>query len=495
MAEGLIPVLVGLRDPAGPDAPPSPGPHERSRLDGRGIDWTALGVDPRWVGMESSDCAAALKPGIYDSDGARERDRYIAGAARRGETAVLFSPIGNADGTRRNIFSTYEASVSLSLGSGSVCGRRLPQGATVGLAGDLNRADRDLALRLKNWAPSAWWSVKLEASEVVFDGGGGPLGAVGPDGNLTSILTDGLGDPVVAVWTSPELDLRWYIVPYGTDWPTVIDWLVQQALPAYVPGAQRRAHSRGHIDEDLQTAEETAARLAITGLEERYEREKKALEKQFRTATEEAAPVRDGLLYGTGGVLVDTVRTVLATAGFEVHDLDAELGGPKSADLLAVRDASRCLIEVKSASGSAGEGLVGDLQRHISTWPTLQPAQHPVTHAALVVSHQCRRPPRDRSSQVYTRPEFVSALPFPVISARQLFDWWRAADWPAVRNAIVASRSLDPPDSAPTPGPQPQSGPAREPRRSRLLPWRVSREARPLHPPSPDASPAPFGTS
>ena len=226
-------------------------------------------------------------------------------------------------------------------------------------------------------------------------------------------LTDGLGDPVVAVWTSPELDLRRYIVPYGTDWPTVIDWLVQQALPAYVPDAQRRARSRGHVDEAHQTAEETAARLAITELDERYERDKEALEQRLRTAPEEATPVRDGLLYGTGGVLADAVRTVLTAAGFEVHDLDAELGGPKSADLLAVRDASRCLIEVKSASGNAGEGLVGDLQRHISTWPTLQPAQQPVTHAALVVSHQCRRPPRERASQVYTRPEFVSALPFP----------------------------------------------------------------------------------
>ena len=128
VAEGLIPVLVGLRDPAGLDASPSPGAQERSRLDGKGIDWAALGVEPRWVGMESSDCAAALHPGVYHSDGARERDRYIAGAARRGETAVLVSVIRNADGTRRNIFSTYDASVSLSLESGSVCGRRLPQG-------------------------------------------------------------------------------------------------------------------------------------------------------------------------------------------------------------------------------------------------------------------------------------------------------------------------------------------------------------------------------
>ena len=472
VAEGLIPVLVGLRDPAGPDAPPSPGPQERSRLDGRGIAWTALGVDPRWVGTESSDCAAALNPGIYHSDGARERDRYIAGATRRGETAVLVSTIGSADRAHRNPLSVYDASVSLSLESGSVCGRRLLSGATVGLAGDLNRADRDLALRLKNRPADSWWSLKLEASEVEFDGGGGPLGAVGPDGDLTPILTDGLGDPVVAVWTSPELDLRWYIVSYGTDWPTVIDWLVQHALPAYVPDALRRARSRGHVDEDLQTAEETEARLAIAELKERYERDKQALEQQLRSATEETTPVRDGLLYGTGGELADAVRAVLTAAGFEVHDLDAELGGPKSADLLAIRGASRCLIEVKSTSGNAGEGLVADLQRHISTWPSLQPAQQPLTHAALVVSHQCRRPPRERSSQVYKRAEFVSALPFPVISARQVFDWWRAADWPVIRNAIMASAPRDPPDGAPAPGPQPQNAPARDPRRSRLLQWR-----------------------
>ena len=477
VAEGLIPVLVGLRDPTGPDVPPAPGALEPSRLDGKGIDWAALGTEPRWVGMESSDCAAALHPGIYHSDGARERDRYIAGAARRGETAVLVSVIGNADGTRRNPLSVYDASVSLSLESGSVCGRRLPQGAAVGLAGDLNRADRDLALRLKNRPSGAWWSLKLEASEVVFDGSGGPLGMVGPDGNLAPILADGLGDPVVAVWTSPELDLRWYVVPFGTDWPTVIDWLVQQALPAYVPGAQRRVRSRGHVDDDLQTAQETAARLAITELRERYERDNEALEQQLRSATEEATPVRDGLLHGTGGEVADAVRTVLTAAGFKVHDLDVELGGPKSADLLAVRGASRCLIEVKSASGNAGEGLVGDLQRHISTWPGLRPAQQPVTHAALVVSHQYRRPPRERSSQVYTRPEFVSALPFPVISARQLFDWWRAADWPAIRNAITASGTQEPPDSVPAPALQPQNGPAKDPRRNRVLRWRGKPDA------------------
>jgi hypothetical protein len=421
--------------------------------------------------MESSDCAAALEPGIYHNRGASERDRYIAGAGRRGETAVLISTIGDAGSTRRNPLSVYDASVSLSLESGSVCGRRLPSGTTVSLADSLNRADRDLALRLKNRPPGVWWALKLEASQVVFDGSGGPLGAVGPDGNLTPLLADGLGDPVAAVWTSHEVDLRWYIVPDRTDWPTVIGWLVEQALPAYVPGALRRARSRPEADQDLQTAEEAGARQALADLEERYERDKAALEQRLRSAAEEAAPVRDGLLYGTGGELVEAVRAVLAAAGFEVHDLDAELGGTKSADLLAIRDGSRCLIEVKSASGNAAEGLADNLRRHISTWPTLEPAQQPLTHSALIVNHQCRRPPGDRSGQVYTRAEFVAALPFPVLSARRLFDWWRASDWPAITNAILPSAPQSPPDSAPAPGQQPQHVPAGKPARSRLS-WR-----------------------
>jgi hypothetical protein len=91
--------------------------------------------------------------------------------------------------------------------------------------------------------------------------------------------------------------------------------LVQQALPAYVPGALRRVRSWGYADEDLQTAQETTARLAITELRERYERDKEALEQQLRSATEETTPVRDGLLHGTGGELADAVRTVLPPQG------------------------------------------------------------------------------------------------------------------------------------------------------------------------------------
>ena len=500
MAEGLIPVLLGFAEPGSPGSAKPGGQfgqaghvplQQRSQLAKPGIAWAALGVDPRWAGMETSDCAAALEPGIYHNQGASERDRYIAGASNRGETALLISTIGDVNGTRRNPLSVYDASVSLSLESGSIDGRRLPAGAAVSLADNLNRADRDLALRLKNRPPGAWWTLHLGSSRWT-SGAGEPLGVTGPDGNLTALLVDGLHDQVVAVWTSPQVDLRWYIIPDQTDWPTVIDWLVQQALPAYVPGALRRARSERHVDADLLTAGETVAIKALADLEEQYARDKAALEHQLHSATKEATAVRDGLLHGTGGDLVDAVRDVLTAAGFEVHDLDAELGGTKLADLLAAQGNSRCLIEVKSASGNASEGLVGDLQRHISTWPALQPAQPPVTHAALIVNHQCRQPPRERLGSVYTRAEFVSALSFPVLSAVQLFDWWRASDWPAIRNALLPSRPQDPPDRTTASGQQPHSVPTGKPGRTRLLSWRsksgnlYSRSVE--HPPAQDGS-------
>jgi hypothetical protein len=97
-----------------------------------------------------------------------------------GTTGHLGALAGSAGSTHRNPLSVYDASVSLSLESGSVCGRRLPPGAAVG---------------------------------------------------------------------------------------------VQQALPAYVPGALRRARSWGHVDEDLQTTEEAGARQELADLEFPCQRE------------------------------------------------------------------------------------------------------------------------------------------------------------------------------------------------------------------------------
>jgi hypothetical protein len=171
-------------------------------------------------------------------------------------------------------------------------------------------------------------------------------------------------------------------------------------------------------------------------MERRHAEERARLEDELERSRAAAEAVRYGLLYGTGKELVDAVDAVLQQAGFATVDLDTELGGTRSADLLATLGKQRRLVEVKAASGAASEALVGDLQRHLATWPELRP-QQPVGGGVLIVNHQHRLEPSQRAPQVYSRREFVAALTVPVISTRTLFDWWRAADWAAVRDAIL----------------------------------------------------------
>ena len=137
--------------------------------------------------------------------------------------------------------------------------------------------------------------------------------------------------------------------------------------------ALRRAHSAAYCDPDLQTEAEARARQALADLGERYAREKRRLKEKLRIAEADAEVIRDGLLYGTGRELVEAVTRVLAAAEFAVCDLDVELGGTRSADLLATRAGKSYLIEVKSATGNAGESLIGDLLRHLAAWPRMRP--------------------------------------------------------------------------------------------------------------------------
>jgi hypothetical protein len=62
-----------------------------------------------------------------------------------------------------------------------------------------------------------------------------------------------------------------------------------------------------------------------------------------------------------------------------------------------------------------------------------------VSGGVLIVNHQHRLDPDERAAAVYSRPEFVDALTLPVISTRQLFDWWRASDWISLREAVLAN--------------------------------------------------------
>jgi hypothetical protein len=446
---GLIPVHVGQPAPTeedpvdagtGADAPGSrwPPPHQsRVPLVGAGVDWRRHGVEPRWLGMETSDCAAALNPSIFHSHGADELQRFLAGARSRQDPALVIATIGDAgDDFPRSVLSRHDASVHLPGLRCSINGRRLPTGSRPTLAAGLSAADRDLGLRLLGRPAAApWWALALSGL-TAYPGAGGPSVTYEPEGELRAILVEALGDPVVAVWTPPAGDQRWYVIPDATDWNGVVDWLIQQALPAYVPAALRRARSPQFVDADLQTPAELRASSALAEMELRHAEERARLEGELQRVRAAAEAVRYGLLYGTGRELVDAVDAVLRQAGFATVNLDVELGRPRSADLLAAFQQQRRLVEVKAASGVASEALVGDLQRHLATWPELRP-QEPVDGGVLIVNHQHRLEPSQRAPQVYGRPEFVAALTVPVISTRTLFDWWRAAEWAAVRDAIL----------------------------------------------------------
>lgn len=412
-AAGLVPVHVGQPEPGSEDEQwllmrqaerRRAGQAQQSPRVPGGLDWAKHGMEPRWLGMETSDCAVALEPGSYSGQGEAERARFLAGARSRGELALVVAVIGDVDddtprGARSNAGGS---SVQLSTWLTTVSGSRLPAGGNrPALAPGLGPADRDLAMRLLNsQADAPWWGLRLNSLHAERGDGSGIV-HVPPPGDLHPILVDGLGDPVVAAWTPAAGGERWYVLPDGTNWDAVLSWLLGHALPEYVPDALRRARSPHFVDRDLQTPEEAAIRQELAELEADHAAEKVRLEDELREAQARAEPVRYGLLYGTGKDLVNAVATVLEAAGLHAVDLDEELGGPRSADLLvSVRDQPpRRLVEVKAASGAAGENLVGDLQKHLATWPQLRPDK-PVTGGAMVVNHQHRLHPSDRPLRV-----------------------------------------------------------------------------------------------
>jgi hypothetical protein len=50
----------------------------RSLLVDPDVEWQRHGFEPRWVGMETSDCAAALEPNIFHGRGESELERFTA---------------------------------------------------------------------------------------------------------------------------------------------------------------------------------------------------------------------------------------------------------------------------------------------------------------------------------------------------------------------------------------------------------------------------------
>src|SRR5437867_6319960 len=159
---GLVAVHVAQADPR--TAPPVDAAAEtdasrrwrrhkrRSRFADPSIDWKGHGLQPRWLDMETSDCAVALDPSIFDSSGRTELDRFLAGARGRGEVAVVVAMIGDVDDEFAGSPFGDDASILLPGADGSISGRRLPAMTRPTLAPGVHGADRDLGLRLLNRA-------------------------------------------------------------------------------------------------------------------------------------------------------------------------------------------------------------------------------------------------------------------------------------------------------------------------------------------------------
>lgn len=434
------------------------------------LDWAGAGLNPHWVGTDSVECAAALEPSPFHTQGAEEFERFRGGAKARGETALVISPIGKPlIGTTQSFQSLLDGGDSVSLGQFHtyISGRILPSGGEIRAAAGLSEADKDLARRLRNSTPGLRWRhlSMVGPSEEGWQG----RTEYAPEGTLVPILETALGEAVAAVWLSPDGVERRYIVPVETPWSLLLGWLMTQALPEYVPAAMRRARRNLSTDIDLMTRRERDARAALTALRSEYQIRERDLLNDLMSAESAANSTRDALLYGTGGRLVDAVRTVLESANLTVVDLDEDLGDTKNADLMVTHRGRSRLVEVKSASGSASERSYEDLMRHLREWPHL-PGCGAVEGGALIFNHQYRHLPEDRSRQPFSRPEFLAAASEPIITTLSLLDAWREEDDVLIRSLLFGSD--DARDGEPENPGTPPSDESAGTRRRRLDLWR-----------------------
>jgi hypothetical protein len=223
----------------------------------------------------------------------------------------------------------HDGSVSIGQSYTYVSSRPIGRGARVRAAKHLGDADGQLALRMFSCNPAPRWrSLSLNGALLQTYNGRVQHPA---EGTLVPILETELGKPVVAAWISPDGVERRYVVPVKTPWPLLLQWLLGQALPEFVPGAMRRARRQLATDQTLMTRRERDARTALTEFEADYVTRRGELERQLEEAQTVASTVREGLLYGAGKQLVDAVRAVMESAGITVVDLDAELSRTKGA--------------------------------------------------------------------------------------------------------------------------------------------------------------------
>lgn len=431
----------------------------RPRIGAEAVAWTDLGLEPRWVGEDTSTAVAALEA---TDRGADEWRRYFAGAEARSELALFVTtaePPSDAPPVvlpgypmmkrprSRNVDFPY-----LGFDHFHIAGEPLSLARPPALADGLSATDKDLALRIRNERPpeQEWIAFEPAVYHLIRgDGSGESDGRF--IGTWTPLLLTPDGRTVAGVWSDDRymtVPVRHYVLPDMPSYEPILRWLVERAVPDLIPTAAAR--TRRHIDlqPNLQTARERELTDELAALTERYETAKADLEDQLAQARAAASSVRDVMLFGTGPALEAAVARVLTDAGLGVEQLDEELG-TVSGDLLVEHDGHRVLVEVKSVGGNAPERLTEALHRHRQTWPQLRPDQ-PLTGALLIVNHQHKLPPADRSTAVYQRQAFVDSLEHPVVSTLELFDAWRREDWAAIHTAIGLTPAAPTPSSRTT---------------------------------------------
>ncbi|MFC9467740.1 hypothetical protein [Streptomyces coelicoflavus] len=57
--------------------------------------------------MDTSTCAAAINPSNFSGRGADEFDRFLSGAASRGEPALIIATMGTADDDDDRVWGVF----------------------------------------------------------------------------------------------------------------------------------------------------------------------------------------------------------------------------------------------------------------------------------------------------------------------------------------------------------------------------------------------------
>jgi hypothetical protein len=344
-------------------------------------------------------------------------DRFLQGCRIRDEVALVVVELFPSAGT---LSYGNPNTVTLRPIGLDVTSTPMPSGVSARLAPGLRGPDKDLAIRIKNMRPPPDWMRVVDLIPKT-------------EGELTPLLVDSVEAPLAQAWVTADGHQRWYLVPPGCDWSSLLSWIAHNAVPVFTPSAIYRVRPTEALPPELLTPEEEEAREQIDELESQFAATRERLQQDMDQAAAIANKIRAPLLFGRDDDLKRAVAAVLDSSGFMVEDLD-ELGGTWSADLLAESDDGRWLVEVTSSSGNPSEEEWGKLKGHMGLWLSQRPDQ-PLDGGVLIVNNNKSMLPTERPTP-FSRRAFLDALDGPVIGTVALFRWWRDSDFERIRKAV-----------------------------------------------------------